>query len=60
MRFLWLALSIITLIRGLVFMSEPSEALGVGDMFVTIFPPVAFLWLAYRAHCRVMAAKRDE
>jgi len=60
MRFLWLALSIITLMHGIQSISgSPEEALGMGHFFVTMFPPVAFFWLAYRAHRRAMAAKRN-
>jgi len=60
MRFLWLAMSIITLMYGINSLLESSEAQGLGQFFVIMFPPVAFFWLAYRAHCRAMMAKRND
>jgi len=60
MRFLWLALSIITLMHGMHSFSDFSEAQGLGPVFIAMFPPVAFFWLAYRAHRRAMMAKRND
>jgi len=48
--------------HGIHSISGSSEALELGlvHFFFTMFPPVAFFWLAYRAHCRAMMVKRSD